>query len=58
VTRSASSESALDRVAFRCQNRAEGDEWARHLDELPVEHSEVNEVPSGAVLTFRDPDNI
>ena len=48
----------LDHVAFRCENKAEVDAWAKHLDQVGVEHSEVKEVPYGAVLTFRDPDNI
>ena len=48
----------LDHVAFRCADRAAVEEWAKHLDEVGVEHSGLKDVPYGTVLTFRDPDNI
>ena len=48
----------LDHVAFRCADRPAVEEWAKHLDEVGVEHSGLKDVPYGTVLTFRDPDNI
>jgi catechol 2,3-dioxygenase-like lactoylglutathione lyase family enzyme len=48
----------MDHVAFRCEDRANVEEWAAHLDEIGVAHSGIKDVPYGSVLTFRDPDNI
>jgi catechol 2,3-dioxygenase-like lactoylglutathione lyase family enzyme len=48
----------LDHVAFRCADRAAVEDWAKHLDDIGVEHSGLKDVPYGTVLTFRDPDNI
>jgi catechol 2,3-dioxygenase-like lactoylglutathione lyase family enzyme len=33
----------LDHVAFGCADRAELESWARRLDELGVEHSEITD---------------
>lgn len=50
----------LDHVGFGVSRRAELDAWAARLTELEVEHSGVQDSPtgSGAALVFRDPDNI
>lgn len=48
----------LDHVAFGCADRAELEDWAKHLDELGVQHGGVVDAPYGSGLSFRDPDNI
>ena len=39
-------------------DRAALDAWAKHFDDLGVEHSGVREENGGPLITFRDPDNI
>ena len=34
------------------------DGWADHLSDADVDHSGVIEIPTGAILNFRDPDGI
>lgn len=50
----------LDHVGFRVSAREQLSEWETRLTELNVEHSAVQDSPtgSGAALVFRDPDNI
>jgi glyoxylase I family protein len=48
----------LDHVAFGCADRAELESWARRLDELGIEHSEIKDRGYGSGLSFRDPDGI
>lgn len=50
----------LDHVGFGVTERAELDDWQVKLERLGVEHSPVQNSPSGsgAALVFRDPDNI
>jgi glyoxylase I family protein len=48
----------LDHVAFGCTDRAELESWARRLDELGVEHSEIKDRGYGSGVSFRDPDGI
>lgn len=50
----------LDHVGFSVMERAELDEWQARLAELRVDHSPVQDSPSGSgsALVFRDPDNI
>lgn len=48
----------LDHFALNVASRAEMDEWAAKLDELGIPHSGIKDVDYGAVITFRDPDNI
>jgi len=48
----------LDHVAFGCADRAELERWARRLDELGVEHSEIKDRGYGSGVSFRDPDGI
>jgi glyoxylase I family protein len=48
----------LDHISFGVATRAELLEWARRLSDNGVDHSPVAEDPFGAVLVFRDPDNI
>ncbi len=48
----------LDHVAFGCANRAELEEWQKHLDSIGVEHGGIVGAPYGSGLSFRDPDNI
>jgi glyoxylase I family protein len=48
----------LDHVAFGCADRAELESWARRLDELGVEHSEIKDRGYGSAVSFRDPDGI
>jgi glyoxylase I family protein len=48
----------LDHVAFGCADRAELERWARRLDELGVERSEIKDRGYGSGVSFRDPDGI
>lgn len=48
----------LDHISFAVASRAELKEWSRRLSDNGVDHSPVAEDPFGAVLVFRDPDNI
>lgn len=48
----------LDHVSFLVQNRSELVRWESHLDDLEVSHSRIADESYGAVLVFRDPDNI
>jgi catechol 2,3-dioxygenase-like lactoylglutathione lyase family enzyme len=48
----------LDHISFGVASRAELKEWSGRLSENGVDHSPVAEDPFGAVLVFRDPDNI
>lgn len=50
----------LDHVGFTVTQRSDLDAWQARLAELGVEHSPVQDSPSGSgtALVFRDPDNI
>lgn len=48
----------LDHVAFTCQDRAELQSWADHLDQLGVEHGEIKDAHYGSGVSFHDPDGI
>lgn len=48
----------MDHVAFTVSDVAQLRTWERRFAHSGVEHSEVTESASGALLTFRDPDNI
>ena len=50
----------LDHVGFAVADRADLDTWQARLADLGVEHSPVQDAPSGSgtALVFRDPDNI
>ena len=48
----------LDHIAFNCANRAELEEWQKHLDSLGIKHGGIVDAPYGSGLSFRDPDNI
>jgi catechol 2,3-dioxygenase-like lactoylglutathione lyase family enzyme len=58
----------LDHVGFVAGSRAELETWQRHLEDngvarvdvadAPLTQSPINDAPYGAVLVFRDPDNI
>jgi glyoxylase I family protein len=48
----------LDHLALRVPDRPALEAWARHLDDLGIEHSGVKEENGGPLLTLRDPDNI
>lgn len=50
----------LDHIGFTVVDRSDLDVWQTHLAELGVEHSPVQDAPSGTgtALVFRDPDNI
>jgi catechol 2,3-dioxygenase-like lactoylglutathione lyase family enzyme len=50
----------LDHVGFTVAERGALDAWQARLAELGVEHSPVQDSPSGSgtALVFRDPDNI
>jgi catechol 2,3-dioxygenase-like lactoylglutathione lyase family enzyme len=48
----------LDHLALRVPDRPALEEWAKHFDDLGVEHSGVQEEQGGPLIVFRDPDNI
>ena len=48
----------LDHVAFKVPSRADLDAAAARLDGLGVPHDGVKDIGLGALLEFRDPDNI
>jgi glyoxylase I family protein len=48
----------LDHLALRVPDRAALEAWAKHLDELGIAHSGVQEEVGGPLIVFRDPDNI
>jgi catechol 2,3-dioxygenase-like lactoylglutathione lyase family enzyme len=48
----------LDHLALRVPDRIALEAWAKHLDDLGVEHSGVQEEMGGSLIVFRDPDNI
>jgi catechol 2,3-dioxygenase-like lactoylglutathione lyase family enzyme len=48
----------LDHFALRVPDRAALEAWAKHFDDLGVEHSGVQEEQGGPLIVFRDPDNI
>ena len=48
----------LDHISFGVASRAELKEWSGRLSDNGVDHSPVAEDPFGAVLVFRDPDDI
>jgi glyoxylase I family protein len=48
----------LDHVEFGTASRQDLEAWVAHLDALHIEHSGMKETAHGALVTFRDPDNI
>jgi catechol 2,3-dioxygenase-like lactoylglutathione lyase family enzyme len=56
--RFAETRTGLDHVGFSVSTRAELEAWQRHLQELDVHQSPIDDTPYGSILVFRDPDNI
>ena len=50
--------SGLDHVAFTVGSLEELSGWAARLTAAGVDRSEVIEIPSGAILNFKDPDDL
>ena len=48
----------LDHVAFSVTAREDLDSWVARLDDAGVLHSGAIGIPTGAILNFRDPDEI
>lgn len=48
----------LDHLSFLVPSRAELLRWQEHFDRHGVTYTRVVDAPYGAVLVFRDPDNI
>ena len=48
----------MDHLSFTVADRGALEDWERRLSELGVEHSPINDTEFGALLPFRDPDNI
>jgi glyoxylase I family protein len=48
----------LDHLSFRVASRAELERWQEHLERHGVTYTPIVDAPYGAVLVFRDPDNI
>jgi glyoxylase I family protein len=52
------SRTGLDHLSFRVANRAELERWQEHFEHHGVTYTPIVDAPYGAVLVFRDPDNI
>jgi glyoxylase I family protein len=48
----------LDHLSFRVASRSQLEAWQRTFETHGVAHSPIADTPFGAVLVFRDPDNI
>ena len=48
----------MDHVAFAVDTREALDDWAARFDREGVNHSGAIDVPTGAILNFKDPDGI
>jgi glyoxylase I family protein len=48
----------LDHLAFGVRDRAELEAWQGELERRGIPFSPIAETPMGAVIVFRDPDNI
>jgi glyoxylase I family protein len=48
----------LDHLSFTVSSRAELERWQEHLAAHGVTYTPIVDAPYGAVLVFRDPDNI
>jgi glyoxylase I family protein len=48
----------LDHVAFGCADRGELEKWTLRLDELGIEHGDIEDAHYGSDVSFRDPDGI
>jgi glyoxylase I family protein len=48
----------LDHLSFAVANRPELERWQEHLERHGVKYTPIVDAPYGAVLVFRDPDNI
>jgi len=48
----------LDHLSFTVPSFRELEAWKDRLDERDIQNSGVNETKAGAVVVFRDPDNI
>lgn len=48
----------LDHLSFAVASRADLDAASAVLDGLAIAHEGVKDIPGGAILEFRDPDNV
>lgn len=48
----------MDHMAFSTDGREELIAWKARLEEMGIDHSEIKDTPTGALITLRDPDNI
>jgi catechol 2,3-dioxygenase-like lactoylglutathione lyase family enzyme len=48
----------LDHLALRVPDLAALEAWAKHLDDIGIKHSGIQEEIGGRLIVFRDPDNI
>jgi catechol-2,3-dioxygenase len=48
----------LDHLALRVPDRVALEAWVRHLDDLGIAHSGVQDERGGPLIVLRDPDNI
>ena len=48
----------LDHISFGVADRGELEKWASRLDELGIDHGEIEDASYGSDLSFRDPDGI
>jgi len=50
--------SGIDHIGLTAESRDELEAWERRLDEAGVTYTPIRDMPFGAHLNFRDPDNI
>jgi catechol 2,3-dioxygenase-like lactoylglutathione lyase family enzyme len=48
----------LDHLALRVPDQAALEAWAKHLDDVGIKHSGIQQEIGGRLIVFRDPDNI
>lgn len=48
----------LDHISFAVASRSELEDWERQFGDKGVTFSPITDAPYGAVLSFKDPDNI
>ncbi len=48
----------LDHLAFTVPTRSDLEVWLERLEQRGIAHSGIIDVPSGAILNFKDPDGI
>lgn len=48
----------LDHVSFTVESLVESQDWMRRLDDAGIPNSGIQQMATGPILNFRDPDDI